>query len=36
MSVMEMNEVLRAVGEVKNECINIGGGFCNRRTSRAE
>lgn len=26
MSVMEMNEVLRAVGEVKNECINIGGG----------
>lgn len=26
MSIMEMNEILRAVGEVKNECINIGGG----------
>ncbi len=37
MSIMEMNEILRAVGEVKNECINIGGeNFYNRRTSRAE
>ncbi len=27
MSIMEMNEVLRAVGEVKNECINIGWGI---------
>ena len=35
MSMVDTDMVLNAIGDVKDECINIGGGFFDRRTPSA-